>query len=135
VRENKLKQAETSRKMTCRTGPTDVPPEIQQLLQNFAPVFEEPTELPPSRAFNHHVPLISGAHPVFTRPYRYPPGLKDEIERQVGDMLAQGLIQPSVTPDFKEQTRLAICVQEVHTYNNRVHTIRNNVIKQIQTHI
>jgi hypothetical protein len=39
--------------------------------------------------------LIPGAHPVFVRPYRYPPGLKDEIERLVADMLAQGLIQPS----------------------------------------
>lgn len=75
-----------------------VPPEIQQLLQKFAPVFEEPTELPPSRACNHRMPLIPGAQPIFTRPYRYPPGLKDEIEWQVGDMLTQGLFQPSHSP-------------------------------------
>lgn len=32
------------------------------------------------------------------RPYSYPPSLKDEIERQVKDMLDQGLIQPSSSP-------------------------------------
>lgn len=57
-----------------------VPPEIQQLLQQFALLFEAPTELLPSRACNHRISLIPGAQPVFMRPYRYPPGLKDEIE-------------------------------------------------------
>lgn len=72
-----------------------LPPEISQLVQQFKPVFDPPTSLPPSRACNHSIPLIPGARPVFVRPYRYPPGLKDEIEHQVSDMLAQGIIQPS----------------------------------------
>ena len=38
---------------------------------------------------------MPGAQPVFIRPYRYPPKLKDEIEAQVQEMLSQGLIQPS----------------------------------------
>ena len=29
------------------------------------------------------------------RPYRYPPAVKDEIERQVTNMLKSGIIQPS----------------------------------------
>ena len=29
------------------------------------------------------------------RPYRYPPALRDAIEKQVADMLQKGLIQPS----------------------------------------
>jgi hypothetical protein len=32
------------------------------------------------------------------RPYRYPQLLKDEIERQCDDMLAQGIIQESTSP-------------------------------------
>ena len=32
------------------------------------------------------------------RPYRYAHVLKDEIERQVNDMLNNGLIQPSASP-------------------------------------
>lgn len=31
------------------------------------------------------------------RPYRYPPKLKDELEKQVADMLEQGIIQPSAS--------------------------------------
>jgi hypothetical protein len=35
---------------------------------------------------------------VSLRAYRYPPALKGEIEKQVQDMLAQGIIQPSTSP-------------------------------------
>lgn len=34
---------------------------------------------------------------MFVRPYRYPPNLKDEIEKQVKEMLDQGIIQPSTS--------------------------------------
>lgn len=39
--------------------------------------------------------MVPGAQPVFVCPYRYPPNLKDEIERQVQEMFDQGIIQPS----------------------------------------
>lgn len=32
------------------------------------------------------------------RPYRHSPLQKDEIERQIADMLAAGIVQPSVSP-------------------------------------
>jgi len=51
--------------------------------------------LPPERSCDHAIPLVSGAKAVSIRPYRYPPALKDEIERQVADMLAKGIIQPN----------------------------------------
>lgn len=70
-----------------------VPPQIQSLLDQYSALFAEPTTLPPSRACNQSIPLIVGSQPTFVCPYRYPPGLKDEIERQVTDMLSQGLIQ------------------------------------------
>lgn len=35
---------------------------------------------------------------VSLRPYRYNPALKDEIEKQVADMLKSGVIQPSHSP-------------------------------------
>lgn len=72
-----------------------VPAPIQQLIDEFSELFEPPNALPPSRACNHEIPLLPGAQPVFIRPYRYPPKLKDEIETQVQEMLSQGLIQPS----------------------------------------
>jgi len=76
----------------------DLSPEIKQLLTDFEVVFSTPTKLPPSRECDHTIPLVAGARPVNVRPYRYPPALKDEIERQVADMLNQGIIQPSSSP-------------------------------------
>jgi hypothetical protein len=57
--------------------------EVQQLLDEFATVFQEPSGLPPSRQYDHHIPLIPGARPVSMRPYRVAPELKSEIERQI----------------------------------------------------
>lgn len=39
------------------------------------------------------VPLVPGAKPFSIKPYRYLPVLKDEIEKQVGEMLEQGVIR------------------------------------------
>lgn len=75
-----------------------LPSEIQSILTRYPLVLEQPMELPPSRPCNHTIPLVPGAQSVFIRPYRYPPALKDEIERQVQEMLAQGLIRPNSSP-------------------------------------
>jgi len=76
----------------------DVPPELRLLLEEFAMVFEAPSGLLPSRSCDHTIPLIEGATPVNVRPYRYPPTVKDEIERQVTEMLKAGIIQHSISP-------------------------------------
>jgi len=70
-------------------------PDIAALLSEFSQLFQQPSGLPPSRHCDHSIPLIPGAQPVFVRPYRYAPLLKTEIERQVSEMLHQGLIQHS----------------------------------------
>jgi hypothetical protein len=51
--------------------------------------------LPPRRQYNHCIPLIPGAKPVSLRPYRVAPALKSKIERQVQELLAQGVIAQS----------------------------------------
>jgi len=75
-----------------------VPAEIVDLLSEYQDVFVPPVGYPPARHCDHEIPLISGASPVQIRPYRYPPAVKDEIERQVSEMLQSGLIQPSKSP-------------------------------------
>ena len=50
-------------------------------------LFIEPTELPPPRACDHQIPLIEGVVPFHKKPYRYSPTQKDEIEKQIKDML------------------------------------------------
>lgn len=73
-------------------------PDLQQLLDEFKDVFEEPQGLPPERRYDHAIPTLSNAVPVNSRPYRYLPLHKDEIERQVRDLLAAGLITTSTSP-------------------------------------
>jgi hypothetical protein len=74
-----------------------LPEPLVRLLKEFEDVFAAPIELPPKRDCDHVIPLVPGAKLIYIRPYRYPPALKDEIDKQVAEMLAKGLIQPSVS--------------------------------------
>ncbi|GKC09623.1 transposon ty3-G gag-pol polyprotein [Tanacetum coccineum] len=67
-------------------------PVIQQVLTQFATVFQNPTTLPPKRFQDHGIPLLLGSRPVSTRPYRQPYLQKAEIKKQVRELLQQGLI-------------------------------------------
>lgn len=73
-------------------------PAVTALLEQFKHVFSAPTGLPPARACDHSIPLVPGAQPVNIRPYRYPPHLKDEIEKQVAAMVQMGTVRPSSSP-------------------------------------
>ncbi|CAL1356101.1 unnamed protein product [Linum trigynum] len=77
---------------------TESPAELQELLGRYADLFESPTQLPPHRIADHRIPLKEGTDEINMRPYRYAHYQKEEIERQVGDMLRTGLIQPSSSP-------------------------------------
>lgn len=68
------------------------------VLHTYDEVFQEPKGLPPHRKFDHNIPLLPGAAPVNLRHYRYNPMQKNEIEKQVQEMLAQGIIRPSSSP-------------------------------------
>ena len=74
------------------------PPEIQQVLEQFTDVFATPTGLPPERPYDHAIPLKPDASPFNSRPYRYSPAHKDEIEKQVRAMLEACIIVPSMSP-------------------------------------
>ncbi|XP_066166261.1 uncharacterized protein [Oryza sativa Japonica Group] len=76
----------------------NVPSSIQSILDEFADIFTEPEGLPPSRSYDHTIPLIAGAQLVNIRPYRYTPDQKNEIEKQVQEMLKKGIIRPSSSP-------------------------------------
>jgi hypothetical protein len=70
-----------------------LPEEVQHLLHQYESVFATLAGLPPRRSCDHVIPLIPSATPVHSRPYRYAPTLKDEIEKQVREMLQAGIIQ------------------------------------------
>ena len=81
--------------------PTVIPqvlPQLQSVVDEFATVFDVPTGLPPARWWDHRIHLAPSSKPINVRPYRYPYFQKAEIERQVRDMLSQGVIQHSTSP-------------------------------------
>ena len=70
---------------------------VDQILQNYASVFVEPKGLPPIRSKEHAITLVEGSGPVNVRPYRYPHHHKDEIEKQVREMLSTSIIRDSTS--------------------------------------
>lgn len=72
-----------------------IPAEVQAILEQYGKVFEAPTGLPPWLQYDHQIPLIPGARPVSVRPYRVAPELKTELEKQIAEMLEQGVIAHS----------------------------------------
>lgn len=71
---------------------------IKQPLSQFTHLFQEPSGLPPKWEFDHAIPLMPGVQPFRLRPYRYTPQQKDETERQVQELLRNGVIQQSHSP-------------------------------------
>lgn len=74
-------------------------PEIQQLLDEYKPLFTEPTNLPPTKGpFDHRISLITCVNSINIRPYRYPSTHKNVIERLVEELLELGIVQPISSP-------------------------------------
>lgn len=76
----------------------DINHKIQQLLSHFQTIFSLPKAIPHSRPYDHRIPLIPGSNPVNIKPYRYPHFQKTEIEKQVKEMLEDGIIKLSTSP-------------------------------------
>lgn len=55
---------------------------LDNLLVEFTNLFMEHLSLPPSRACDHHIPLITLSWPIIVSPYRYINFQKDEIEKE-----------------------------------------------------
>jgi hypothetical protein len=71
---------------------------MDALLNDYSDLFVVPNGLPPVRRHDHCIHLLSGTAPIAVRAYRYPHLLKDEIERQCAEMLAQGIIRETSSP-------------------------------------
>jgi hypothetical protein len=52
---------------------TAIPTTVQEIILEFDNLFQAPTELPPSRAFDHPISLLPDTIPINCRPYRYNP--------------------------------------------------------------
>ena len=77
----------------------DIPVDIRAVIDKYADVFEEiPAGLPPDRGVSHTIPLIPGAKAPYKRMYRLSPRERDEVEKQIKELLAKGWIEPSQSP-------------------------------------
>ena len=77
---------------------SSLPPKITTLLQEFHSVFATPIDLPPMRGHEHQINLKEGTQLICQRPYKYPYYQKNEIEKNVTDLLEVGFIQNSQSP-------------------------------------
>ena len=99
VQVRQIHQEHDLQAITLDADPAEqTPPAVQELLQEFDALFREPKELPPRRACDHQIPLMPGAVPVNVRPYRYAPHQKTEIEKQICEMMNNGIIRRSTSP-------------------------------------
>lgn len=72
--------------------------DLERVLTLHAEIFREPQGSPPNKKEKNAITLKEGTDPVNMRPYRYPHAMKEEIERQVSEVLHAGIIRPSISP-------------------------------------
>eukprot|EP00253_Pinus_taeda_P011532 PITA_11532 len=105
-----LKQVENSemnyavvrktRTVLLHTEITDLPIEIQQMLEEFTDIVVDDLsdKLPPKRSISHHIDFIPGASLPNKEAYRMSPKDNEEIRKQVQELLDKGLIRESLSP-------------------------------------
>ncbi|KAJ9533760.1 hypothetical protein QJQ45_026845, partial [Haematococcus lacustris] len=80
----------------------DLPPGVSKalnaLLDEYADVFAPITSLPPERPVGHAIPLVPDARPSVVPQYRMSQEEHAELKKQVQDLLAKGMIEPSSSP-------------------------------------
>ncbi|KAJ9516475.1 hypothetical protein QJQ45_011175 [Haematococcus lacustris] len=73
--------------------------ELQAVLDEYSDVFQDmPPGLPPDRGVGHTIRMESDAPPPYKRPYKLSPREEAEVKRQVAELQARGLIEPSGSP-------------------------------------
>ncbi|XP_027343265.1 uncharacterized protein LOC113855835 [Abrus precatorius] len=74
------------------------PSDVVDILRQYVSVFHKPRGLPLPQSHDHAISLLPDVPPVKVRPYRYPFSYKAEIEKIVGELLQEGLIQHNTSP-------------------------------------
>lgn len=73
---------------------------VEEIIASNVERFHLPQDLLPcTDAAHHHIPTTDNA-PIHVKQYRYPPIHREEIDRQVKDLLEKNIIQPSRSPSL-----------------------------------
>ena len=78
--------------------PEHVTPATRKVLEKYRSVFEKMSGKLIDRGIDHVIPTEPGAKPAYRPPYRLSPAETQEVEKQVAELLLQGLIEPSSSP-------------------------------------
>ena len=83
--------------LVCSAGLSE---QVHCIVEEYRDVFpaELPAGLPPDRPVAHAIPLKPGAEPPAQKLYRLSWKERQELENQLGELLAKGWIQPSTSP-------------------------------------
>ncbi|WP_141201780.1 hypothetical protein, partial [Paludifilum halophilum] len=83
-----------------KEGSSEMPLEVSDLLGEFGDIISDNVSdgLPPVRQINHQIDLIPGASFPNKAAHRMTPTKKEELNRQVQELLRKGLIQESLSP-------------------------------------
>ena len=86
--------------VVLHTKITDLPEEIQDMLQDFGDIIVDdlPDELPPKRSISHCLDFIPGASLPNKAAYRMSPKDHEEIRKQLQELLDKGMIRESMSP-------------------------------------
>ncbi|MCH89931.1 RNA-directed DNA polymerase (Reverse transcriptase), partial [Trifolium medium] len=83
--------------MQMEENTTAIPPTLQNILHQFQMIFSDQIQLPPERSQVHHIKLFPDHGTISVRPYRYPHHQKEEIEKQIHELLQAGVIRASMS--------------------------------------
>ncbi|XP_026435984.1 uncharacterized protein LOC113333793 [Papaver somniferum] len=77
-----------------------VPPLVKPIIEEFQDVFptDLPDVLPPLRDVQHQIDLVTSSSTPNKVHYRMSPKEHEELRRQVEELIAKGLIRPSLSP-------------------------------------
>ena len=93
------KQHDCNAVASSPTLPTSAHARITQLISDNAELFTEPSTLPPSRAqHDHTIEMEPGSKPPFRHPFRLSGEEKEELRKQLEQLLERDHIRPSKSP-------------------------------------
>jgi hypothetical protein len=78
--------------------PQHVTPATRKVLETYRSVFNKMSGKLVDRGIDHVIPTVPGAKPAYRPAYRLSPAETQEVEKQVAELLLQGLIEPSSSP-------------------------------------
>jgi hypothetical protein len=81
------------------TLPDNLSARVRKVLERYRGVFQDSIRMPDqTNVLPEVIELIPGSKPVFRPSYRLSPAERQEVEKQVAELLRKGLIEPSSSP-------------------------------------